>query len=125
MTGEAITILHNPRCSKSRQALALVERGTTPYTVIEYLVIEYLKAPPDRATLESIVARLGNWPADLVRTDEPGVADLAVDRSDLSSPARVVELLIDHPELMQRPVVMRGRRAVVGRPPERVVELLD
>jgi arsenate reductase len=120
MTSDPITIFHNPRCSKSRQALALIERGDAPRTVIEYL-----KTPPDRAMLESIVARLETSPAELVRTDEPTFADLAIDRSMLSSPDRVVALLTDHPELMQRPVVMRGERAVIGRPPERVAELLD
>ncbi len=117
---DAITIFHNPRCSKSRQALALIEAEGVPHTVVEYL-----RTPPDRATLEAVVRWLGSSPAELVRTGDAGFADLAIDEGSLTSPDRVVDLLAEHPELMQRPLVVRGRRAVIGRPPERVVELLD
>jgi arsenate reductase len=71
------------------------------------------------------VAGLDGPPAELVRTGDAGFADLAVDETALSSPADVVGLLSEHPELMQRPVVVRGGRVVVGRPTERVAELLD
>ncbi len=117
---DEIIVFHNPGCSKSRQALALIEAAEAPHTVVEYL-----RTPPDRPTLESIVRCLGTSPAELVRTGDTGFAGLHIDDASLSSPARVVDLLAEHPELMQRPVVVRGQRAVIGRPPDRVVELLD
>jgi arsenate reductase len=119
MTEAEITIFHNPKCSKSRQALALIEGRGTSYTVVEYL-----KTPPDRDTLESIVSRLDATPADLVRTGDARFADLGVDRATLASPAVVVDVLSEHPELMQRPLVVRGDRVVIGRPTERVADLL-
>ncbi len=115
---DGITIFHNPRCSKSRRALALIEARQVPYTVVDYL-----RTPPDRRTLESIVERLGTSPAELVRTGDAGFADLAVDPGALSSPERVVELLTEHPELIQRPLVVRGERVLIARPPELVAEL--
>ncbi|MGH9080670.1 MAG: arsenate reductase (glutaredoxin) [Acidimicrobiales bacterium] len=118
MTDADTTIFHNPRCSKSRQALAVIEQRGAPHTVVEYL-----KTPPDRSTLESIVARLDDPPAELVRTDDAGFAGLGVDPATLSSPAVVVDILCEHPELMQRPLVMHGDRVVIGRPTERVAEL--
>jgi arsenate reductase len=114
-----VTIFHNPRCSKSREALTVIEDRGAPHTVIEYL-----KTPPDRVTLESLVAHLADSPDELVRTGDSGFAALGVDRSTLTSPEVVVDVLLAHPELMQRPVVVRGDRAVIGRPTERVTDLL-
>lgn len=114
-----ITIFHNPRCSKSRQALALLEERDATCAVVEYL-----RTPPDRVTLEAIVAGLDGPPAELVRTGDPAFAALEP-APDLSAPTAVVELLLAHPELLQRPVVVRGGRAVIGRPTERVTGLLD
>jgi arsenate reductase (glutaredoxin) len=119
MTDAEITIFHNPRCSKSREALGLIERHHTPHTVVEYL-----KAPPDRRTLETLVDRLDGSPAELVRTGDAGFAELGVDESALSSPAVVVDVLTERPELMQRPLVVRGGVVVIGRPTERVAKLL-
>jgi arsenate reductase (glutaredoxin) len=117
---EPITIFHNPRCSKSRGALELVDaQGTT------YQVVEYLKAPPDRATLDHI-ARLYPGPVvDLVRTADAAFTDLDIDPSTLASADSVVELLLRHPEVMQRPILVRGDAVVIARPPELVAELLD
>ena len=120
MTESDLTIFHNPKCSKSREALELVRSRQVPYTVVEYL-----KAPPVRATLESMVAGLDGSPAELVRTGDAGFAELGVDASSLSSAPAVVDLLVAHPELMQRPVVVQGVRVVIGRPIERVAEALD
>jgi arsenate reductase len=114
-----VTIFHNPQCSKSRQALAVIEDRGAPHTVIEYL-----KTPPDRVTLESLVVRLAGSPDELIRTGDPGFAALGVDRSTLASPEVVVDVLLTHPELMQRPLVARGDRVVIGRPTERVTDLL-
>ncbi len=84
-----------------------------------------METAPDRATLESLVGRLDGPPAELVRTGDAGFAQLGIDHGTLSSPAVVVDVLVAHPELMQRPLVVRGDRVVIGRPTERVAELLD
>jgi arsenate reductase len=111
-------IFHNPSCSKSRGALELLnERGTEPE------VVQYLEAPPDRATLERIVGAIDDPPAALVRKDQR-FEQLGLDPSDYTTKRAVVALLLEHPELMERPVVLVGRRAVIGRPPERVLDLL-
>ncbi len=110
---------HNPVCSKSRGALDILgERG------IETDVVEYLKAPPDRATLERILDAIPDPPAELVRKDKR-FQDLGLSQDDYADRESVIALLLEHPELMQRPVVFRGERAVIARPSEKVLELLD
>ena len=114
-----VTVYHNPVCSKSRGALEiLAERG------VACEVVEYLKTPPDRATLERFLALLGGPPGDLVRKDKR-FKELGLDESAYTTRAQVIELLLAHPELMERPVVIRGGRAVIARPSERVAEILD
>ena len=117
---EPITIYFNAQCSKSRQALALIEDQGEPYTVVEYL-----KTPPNRATLEAMLARLPGPPIELVRTDDPEFRELGVDKGSLATPASVADFLVSHPEMMQRPVVSRGNSAVIARPPELVAKVLD
>jgi arsenate reductase len=85
--------------------------------------IEYLKHPLDRATLERIVRLLPDPPADLVRKDKR-FQELGLDPADYTTPEAVVAVLLEHPELMQRPIVIRGKRAMIARPGERVVEIL-
>jgi arsenate reductase (glutaredoxin) len=114
------TLFHNPRCSKSRGAKALLDEAG-----VAYEVVEYLKAPPTRSDLERLLAVLDDEPRALVRTGEPAFRALGIDRSTLADPGVVVELLVAHPELMERPVLIVGDRAVIGRPPERVRDLLD
>jgi arsenate reductase len=112
-------VYHNPSCSKSRGALEILgERG------VDTDVVEYLKAPPARASLERIVDSIDDPPAALVRKD-PKFKALGLDPADYTTRAAVVELLLEHPELMQRPVVFRGDRAVIARPSEKVLDLLD
>lgn len=114
-----LVLFHNPRCSKSRGALELLrERGVEP------AVVEYLKEPPDRATLERILDAVPDPPAALVRHDGR-FAELGLDRDAYESREAVVGLLLEHPELMERPVVLAGARGVIGRPPERVLDVLD
>jgi arsenate reductase len=114
-----VRLYHNPRCSKSRGALEiLAERG------VDVDVVEYLIAPPDRATLEQILDRLDEPPAALVRHDDRFKA-LGLDPNGYDDREAVVTLLLEHPDLMQRPVVLRGDRGVIARPSERVVDLLD
>ncbi len=118
-THESMRVYHNPVCSKSRGALEILgERG------VDVDVIEYLKAPPSRAELEHIVDAISDPPASLVRKDKR-FGELGLDAGDYQTKDEVVALLLRHPELMERPVVFRGERAVIARPSERVLELLD
>ncbi len=91
---------------------------------VEFDAIEYLKHPPDRATLERILAMLESPPAELVRKDKR-FAELRLKAEDYTGHDSVIELLLKHPELMQRPIAIRGRRAIIARPGERVLELLS
>ena len=114
-----VTIYHNPGCSKSRGALEILrERG------VELEVLEYLKSPPKREELERALALLADAPAELVRKDRR-FQELDLDAGDYVSTSSVVGLLLAHPELMQRPIVIRGERAVIARPSEKVTELLE
>lgn len=112
------TIYHNPRCSKSRQTLALLEEhGITP------TVIKYLETPPDAETLRTLVKKLGLRRAhDLLRTGEAEYAQagLSADADDDA----VIKALAAHPKLLERPVVVKGDKAVLGRPPENVLALI-
>ena len=112
-----VRIYHNPRCSKSRSACAiLAEKG------IEAEVVEYLKTPPDRATLSALLARLGLRAEELVRKGEAIVKTEYAGRT--MSDEDWLEAMLAHPVLIERPIVVVGERAVVARPPERVLELL-
>ncbi len=113
----ALVVYHNPACSKCRGTLEILhERG------VEFDVIEYLKTPPDRAGLERILDRLSDSPSELVRKDKR-FRELGLDDADTQTRDSVIAILLEHPELMQRPVVVLGERAVVARPPEKVLEL--
>ena len=115
---ERFVLYHNPACSQSRGAQAILgERG------VDVEVVEYLKAPPDRATLARILDAIPDPPADLVRKDKR-FAELALRAEDHTTREAVIALLLQHPELMQRPVVFRGARAIIARPSEKVLELL-
>lgn len=113
-----VTIWANPRCSKSRGAEQLLaERGVGVKRVL------YLQTPPSRAEIERVLSLLGtDDPRVLVRTGEPAYRELALARADRE---RLLDAVAEHPELIERPVVIRGGRAVVARPPERLLELLD
>jgi len=118
--GHEVTIFYNPSCSKSRGALGILDERA-----VDYDVIEYLAAPPSRAMLEAVVSRLVDPVADLVRTSDQRFADLGLDPAGYRTPEAVIDVLLAHPELMQRPVVVRGDRAVIARPESRVAEILD
>ena len=116
---DPIVIYHNPRCSKSRQTLALIrERGVEPE------IVEYLKTPLDADALRDLLRVLGLSARDLIRSGEAPYRELGLSDSDLSEDD-LVAAVAANPILMQRPVVRRGDRAMVGRPPERVADLLD
>lgn len=111
------TIYHNPRCSKSRATLALLtERNIDP------TVVEYLKTPPTAKELKSIVAKLGIKPEALVRKGEDVYKQKFAGKQ--LSDAQWLDALAANPILIERPIVVRGDRAVLGRPPENVLELV-
>ena len=111
-------IYHNPRCSKSRQTLELLnEQG------LDIDIVEYLKTPPDSAELESILALLGLEPRQLMRTNEAEYAELKLDDASLSR-SQLIAAMVEHPKLIQRPIVLSNGKAALGRPPESVLEIL-
>lgn len=113
-----ITIYHNPRCSKSRQTLQLLtEHGMEPE------VINYLDTPPTHAELERILQLLHLEPRELMRRKEEEYAGLGLDDPALSRSA-LIDAMVQHPRLIERPIVIRGKQAVIGRPPEKVLEIL-
>ena len=115
-----ITIFHNQARSKSRGALAILEeRG------VSHDVVRYLDTPPDRATLERILDAIPDEPQALVRTDDDKFKKLGIPKSDVTTREQVIDVLLAHPEVMQRPVVFVGDRAVIARPSEKVLDLLD
>lgn len=114
-----ITIYHNPRCSKSRQTLALIEdAGIAP------TIVEYLKAPPTAAQLGDLIDQLACAPTDIIRFKEALAGELGISKADSRSREDWLQLLADNPKLIERPIVTRGGRAVIGRPPETVTALL-
>ena len=109
-----ITIYHNPQCSHSRGALELLNgRGA------DFEVIEYLKTPPSRQTLEAIIAQLEGPVAELVRKDKR-FAELKLNADGYAAKGAVIDILLKHPELMQRPIVIRGGRALIARPSDKL-----
>lgn len=113
----ACTIYHNPQCSKSRATLALLkENGVEP------TIIEYLKTPPSAAELKSILEKLKMRPDELIRKGEDLYREL-VSVKKLSDP-QLIATMIDNPVLIERPIVVVGDRAAIGRPPENVLPLL-
>ena len=111
-----VTIYHNPRCGKSRQTLALLEaRGIAPR------VIEYLQTPPDAATLKRLLKLLGMTPRQLMRAKE--AKDAGLDVPKLSDDALIAGM-VAHPIVIERPIVVNGDRAALGRPPEAVLRIL-
>ena len=116
---DRLFVYHNPGCGKSRGALEILdERG------VEYDVVEYLKQPLERADFERILGAIPDEPAELVRKDKR-FAELGLDEADYQTRESVIDVLLAHLELMQRPVVFRGDEARICRPSEIVNELLD
>lgn len=113
-------IFHNSRCSKSRAALKLLAgHGVEPQ------VVEYLREPPAKAELARIVRMLGVKPAQIVRFKEDAAKALGLSATDERSDDEWLTLLVENPALIERPIVVRGKRAALGRPPEAVLALLD
>jgi len=113
-----LTFYHNPRCSKSRNALELIEaRGMQPR------IVRYLETPPSRIELQELLGKLGISARQLLRSGEDEYKSLNLSDSSLSE-AALIEAMACHPKLIERPILVTGQRAVIGRPPENVLELL-
>ncbi|NER59771.1 arsenate reductase (glutaredoxin) [Pseudomonas sp. MAFF212428] len=113
-----LTLYHNPRCSKSRSALELLEaRGLAP------TVVRYLETPPDAATLQALLGKLGIGARQLLRSGEDEYKSLELANPALSD-AQLIEAMVKHPKLIERPILVAGDKAVIGRPPEQVLEIL-
>ena len=109
-------IYHNPRCSKSRQTLAILEEHG-----VKIEIVEYLKNPLNKKNLSSLIKKLKIKPKELVRTKEKAFKELDV---DLENDAAVIKAIVENPALMERPIVEKKDRAIIGRPPENVLDLL-
>lgn len=115
---EPVTIFHNPRCSKSRQALTLLEeRGIQPE------VVKYLETPPDTRQLKEILSRLGIPARQLLRKGEDEYKSLGLADENLTEDALVLAMA-EHPKLIERPIVLANGKAVLGRPPKQVLAIL-
>ena len=113
-----LTLYHNLRCSKSRGALELLEaRGLAP------TVVRYLETPPSAEELRSLLGKLGIAPRELLRSGEDEYKALGLADSSLSD-EQLIAAMVAHPKLIERPILVAGERAVIGRPPEKVLELL-
>lgn len=114
----SVEIFHNPRCSKSRQTLQLLqEQGVEPE------VVEYLQTPPDRKTLERVLKMLNMEPRDLMRKKEAEYRENGLDEPGLTRD-QLIDAMIAYPKLIERPIVIKDGKAAIGRPPERVLDIL-
>ncbi|HEX6591369.1 MAG TPA: arsenate reductase (glutaredoxin) [Moraxellaceae bacterium] len=114
-----VTLYHNPRCSKSREALALLQaRGVEPR------IVRYLDTPPDAAALRQLLRQLGLPARELLRRKEEEYLALGLDDPQLDDEA-LIAAMVAHPKLIERPIAIQGRRAIIGRPPEKILELLQ
>ncbi|KXS52378.1 MAG: arsenate reductase [Marinobacter sp. T13-3] len=115
---EPTRIYHNPRCSKSRQTLALLnERGIEPE------IIRYLETPPTAQELTDILNKLGCEPRELMRTKESEYKELGLDNPDLTRD-QLIEAMVQTPKLIERPIVINKGKAALGRPPEAILDIL-
>ena len=112
------TIYHNPRCSKSRETLQLLEsRGIKPDVVL------YLETPPDAQTLKTLLKKLGLKPRELMRQKEAEYKEMGLQDPSLSD-EQLIDAMVECPKLIERPIVVQGKKAALGRPPENVLEIL-
>lgn len=118
MSNRKITIFHNPSCSKSRETMSLLEENNQ---IPE--VVEYLKEPPGKQSLKEIIAKLGLPIRELIRTTEPVFAETGLDINSMAEDD-IIDAICKHPSLLQRPIVVCGEKAIIGRPPVKVLDLL-
>jgi arsenate reductase len=112
-----VIIYHNPRCSKSREALKLLEENG-----VEAEVVRYLDNPPSKEELKALLKKLGISARALMRTKEKIYKELGL--KDVDDEEKLIEAMVQHPKLIERPVVIKGDKAVIGRPPEKVLEIV-
>ena len=115
---EKAIIYHNPRCSKSRETLEILESHGEPFDIVKYLDV-----PPAKATLQNILTLLELTPRELMRTGESEYAENNLADQSLTDD-QLVEAMIEHPKLIERPIVVKNGRAIIGRPPESVLNIL-
>jgi arsenate reductase len=113
-----VTIYFNPKCSKCRLSIEILEKAGQRAEVIEYL-----NTPPDSGTLESILDMLGMEPRDLMRKHEKEYAEAGLDNPNLSR-EQLINAMIEHPRLIERPIVIKNGKAIIGRPPEKILDIL-
>lgn len=113
-----ITIYHNPRCSKSRQTLELLKQHD-----VDPEIVFYLETPPSKTQLRKLLSMLGIGPRELVRTGEAAYKEKGLNDPGLSDD-QLLDAMLEEPRLIQRPIVTDGSRAVIGRPPQNVLELI-
>lgn len=114
----SVVIYHNPRCSKSRQTLELVKQNATDVDIVEYL-----KTPPTVETLQHIVSLLGQPVRSILRNKEAEYKEAGLDDKTLND-EQIIELMVQFPKVIERPIVVANNKAAVGRPPENVLEIL-
>ena len=113
-----VTIYFNPKCSKCRLGIEILEKEGQHAEVIVYL-----NTPPDAETLESILDMLGMEPRDLMRKHEKEYAEAGLDNPDLSR-EQLISAMIEYPRLIERPIVIKNGKAIIGRPPEKILDIL-
>ena len=118
MSNDRFVIYHNPRCSKSRETLQLLEDNG-----VDAEVVDYLEDPPTPEELKRIIEMLGVPARDLLRSTEQVYRDADLDDDSLSDD-EIIDAICEYPALMQRPIVVAGDRAIIGRPPSRVLEII-
>ena len=115
---ENVRIFHNPKCSKCRLTMDILnDKG------IETTAVEYLNTPPDAAELNEVLALLGIEPRELMRKHEAPYKENDLDNPDLSR-EQLIQAMIEHPILIERPIIINGNKATIGRPPEKVLDIL-
>ena len=114
----SVTIYHNPRCSKSRQTLALLEEKG-----IEPEIIEYLGTPPDASQIARILSLLNLNARDIMRKNEAIYKEMGLDNKDLTE-TELIEIMVQNPILIERPIVLANGKAAIGRPPENILNIL-
>lgn len=114
-----VTIYHNPKCSKSCQTRDLLDGSD-----VDYVVVEYLKDTPSEEALAALLVKLGKSPLELIRVKESLFKDLGLSVSDDRSDSEWIKIMVDNPKLIERPIVVNGDKAVIGRPPENILGII-
>lgn len=115
---EEVTIWHNPKCSKSREAMSMLHNSGR-----ENRVVEYLKNSPNESEIRAVLKMLGVLPIEMMRTKEELFSELNL--GDKSSDEDLIRAMVEHPKLIERPIVIKGSRAIIGRPTEKIALFLS